>query len=489
MAARWAQLSLTASKAKYRKGFGPLLPDVHHVPYGDVDAIEHDLFPHTAPPEEVAGIFVESVLGEGGYIVPPPEFLRRLRALCDRHGILLVLDEVQSGMGRTGRMFATEHVGVRPDVLVLGKGLASGMPLGAMLARRRFMTWARGSHGSTFAGNPVCIAAALATLDLLEEGLIENAARVEARLKERLQRGLASQKIVEEVRGVGLMIGVEFATPELATAVANLLFRRGLIVLEAGTKAIRISPPLIISPEQADTAADLFIRACRRGRRRNGRLSTVGRELTRGYEHHRLASAVDQLPPCMPKGGYVHFASSQYQRNGHGFQVRQQHADHGDAQWPRAPSHQQACDASSHDDPGAFGPPRVVAGKAAKLDHACQPAASVTGQCGQNPVRFTRNQRRLEDGHGNQQRRIKRRICQRVQSCTKLRFSLKPASQETIQPFREDQRDRQDAKPNRLSDQGQHDQAGRANHPQAGDQIRRRQPGLGKGNVLAQIAG
>ncbi len=254
-------LSLT-SKAKYRKGFGPLLPDVHHVPFGDVDAIEHELFPYTAPPEEVAAIFVEPVLGEGGYIVPPPEFLPRLRELCDRHGILLVFDEVQSGMGRTGRMFAAEHMGVAPDVLVLGKGLASGMPLGAMSARRRFMTWPRGSHGSTFAGNPVCIAAALATLDVLEESLTENAAHVGARLQQRLQRDLASQKVVEEVRGLGLMIGVEFTTPEIAADVANLLFRRGLIVLEAGKKAIRLSPPLLITAEQADIAADMFVQAC-----------------------------------------------------------------------------------------------------------------------------------------------------------------------------------------------------------------------------------
>lgn len=254
-------LSLT-SKAKYRKGFGPLLPDVHHVPYGDIDAIEQDLFPYTAPPEEVAAIFVEPVLGEGGYIVPPPEFLPRLRALCDRHGILLVLDEVQSGMGRTGRMFATEHFGVRPDIMVLGKGLASGMPLGAMMAQRRFMTWPRGSHGSTFAGNPVCIAAALATLDLLEESLMRNATQVGARLKDQLQQGLAGHQDVEEVRGVGLMIGVEFSSAEFASAVANLLFRRGLIVLEAGKKAIRMSPPLVITAGQADTAADMFVRAC-----------------------------------------------------------------------------------------------------------------------------------------------------------------------------------------------------------------------------------
>jgi 4-aminobutyrate aminotransferase len=254
-------LSLT-SKAKYRKGFGPLLPDVHHVAYGDAGAIERELFPYSAPPEEVAAIFVEPILGEGGYIVPPAEFLQHLREICDRHGILLVFDEVQSGMGRTGRMFAAEHTGVRPDILVLGKGLASGMPLGAMMARRRIMTWPRGSHGSTFAGNPVCIAAALATLDLLEEGLIENAGQVGARLKQRLQQALAGHKAVEEVRGIGLMIGVDFSRADISAAVANLLFTRGLLVLEAGKKAIRISPPLVITAEQADIVADVFVQAC-----------------------------------------------------------------------------------------------------------------------------------------------------------------------------------------------------------------------------------
>jgi 4-aminobutyrate aminotransferase len=255
-------LSLTASKSKYRKGFGPLLPGVHHATYGDAASVERDLFPHTVAPEDVAAIVVEPVLGEGGYIVPPRDFLARLRAICDAHGILLVFDEVQTGMGRTGRMFASEHFGVVPDVIVLAKGIASGMPLGAMMARRDVMTWPAGSHGSTIAGNPVSIAAALATIDLLERGLVDNAARVGDFLQTRLRAALAGNTDVEEVRGLGLMIGVELRTPELADAVAMTCFRRGLLVLECGRKAIRFSPPLTLTEAQAAAAAEVFARAC-----------------------------------------------------------------------------------------------------------------------------------------------------------------------------------------------------------------------------------
>ena len=255
-------LSLTASKSKYRKGFGPLLPGVHHATFGAADSIERELFAHTVAPEDVAAIVVEPVQGEGGYIVPPPDFLPRLRAICDAHGILLVFDEVQTGMGRTGRMFAAEHTGVVPDVIVLAKGIASGMPLGAMMAKKAVMTWPAGSHGSTIAGNPVCIAAAMATIELLENGLIDNAARVGAFLKDRLAAALAGNPAVDEVRGVGLMIGVELRTPALAAAVAQLCFRRGLLVLECGRKAIRFAPPLILTEEQATAAVDVFARAC-----------------------------------------------------------------------------------------------------------------------------------------------------------------------------------------------------------------------------------
>jgi 4-aminobutyrate aminotransferase len=258
----YGSLSLTASKAKYRKGFGPLLPGVFHATYGSADSVE-ELFTTVTAPEDVAAIVVEPVLGEGGYIVPPPDFLPRLRALCDQHGILLIFDEVQTGMGRTGKMFAAQHSGVVPDVLLLAKGIASGMPLGAMMAPRERMTWPPGSHGSTIAGNPVAIAAGLATIDLLERGLVDNSARVGASLKGLLQTTLAGQKRVTDVRGVGLMIGVELETPELAEAVANLCFERGLLVLECGKKAIRLSPPLILTEEQARATADVFAGACR----------------------------------------------------------------------------------------------------------------------------------------------------------------------------------------------------------------------------------
>jgi 4-aminobutyrate aminotransferase len=256
-------LSLTASKTKYRKGFGPLTPGVHHVNYGDAESIERDLFPHTVPASEVAAIVVEPILGEGGYIVPKKEFLVRLRELCDQHGILLVFDEVQSGMGRTGKMFAAEHFGVRPDIITLAKGLSSGMPLGAMMARKEVMTWTGGTHGSTCGGNPVCIAAALATVELLETALCENSTRVGAFLKDRLTQNLMGKHGVIDVRGLGLMIGVEFDSAKKSSAVANLCYQRGLLVLECGTKAIRLSPPLVITQEQAATAADVFIAACK----------------------------------------------------------------------------------------------------------------------------------------------------------------------------------------------------------------------------------
>jgi 4-aminobutyrate aminotransferase len=253
-------LSLTASKAKYRRGFGPFLPGVFHATYGDLDSVV-ELFSTVAPAEDVAAIVVEPVLGEGGYIVPPADFLPGLRALCDLHGIMLVFDEVQSGMGRTGKMFAAEHTGVVPDILLVAKGIASGMPLGALMAPREIMTWPAGSHGSTIAGNPVAIAAGLATIDLLEGGLLANSARVGQRLQKMLRDKLAGVPSVTEVRGVGLMIGVELESHELAEAVAQLCFRRGLLVLECGKKAIRFSPPLILTEAQAAVTADVFAKA------------------------------------------------------------------------------------------------------------------------------------------------------------------------------------------------------------------------------------
>jgi 4-aminobutyrate aminotransferase len=255
-------LSLTASKSKYRRRFGPLLPGVYHATYGDAASVE-ELFTTVTAPDDVAAIVVEPVLGEGGYLVPPPEFLRKLRDIADRHGILLVFDEVQSGMGRTGKMFAAEHTGIVPDIVLVAKGIASGMPLGAMIAKKQIMTWPAGSHGSTIAGNPVAIAAGLATIELLEKELIANSARVGNALKTALKQKLARETIVTDIRGVGLMIGVELATPELAGAVAQLCFKRGLLLLECGKKAIRFSPPLIITEAQATVAADVFATACR----------------------------------------------------------------------------------------------------------------------------------------------------------------------------------------------------------------------------------
>jgi 4-aminobutyrate aminotransferase len=259
----YGALSLTASKAKYRKHFGPFLPGVYHGEWGNLESVERDLFHHLVAPDDVAAIVVEPVLGEGGYLLPPPDFLPGLRRICDAHGILLVFDEVQSGMGRTGAMFAAEHFGVAPDVVLLAKGLASGMPLGAMMARAAFMTWPPGSHGSTCAGNPVCCAAALATLDLLEGGgLVANSAARGDSLRRKLTARLGPAAGVTDVRGVGLMVGVELDTHARATAVAELCFRRGLLVLECGQKAIRLSPPLIVTEEQVGTMVDVFSTAC-----------------------------------------------------------------------------------------------------------------------------------------------------------------------------------------------------------------------------------
>jgi 4-aminobutyrate aminotransferase len=259
----YGALSLTASKAKYRKHFGPFLPGVYHGEWGNLESVERDLFGHLVAPDDVAAIVVEPVLGEGGYLLPPPDFLPGLRRICDAHGIILVFDEVQSGMGRTGAMFAAEHFGVAPDVVLLAKGLASGMPLGAMMARAELMTWPPGSHGSTCAGNPVCCAAALATLDLLDGGgLVANSAARGDTLRRRLTARLGPAAGVTDVRGLGLMIGVELDTHARATAVAELCFRRGLVVLECGQKAIRLSPPLIVTEAQVSTIVDVFSAAC-----------------------------------------------------------------------------------------------------------------------------------------------------------------------------------------------------------------------------------
>ena len=219
---------------------------------------------HIAPPGEIAAIFVEPVQGEGGYIVPPQKFIDELQALARRHKILLVFDEIQSGMGRTGKMFAAEHFHATPDILALAKGIASGLPLSATVARAEIMNWTPGSHASTFGGNPVSIAASLATIELLEEELIENAARIGGYLKNRLRDWPNRFPIVGDVRGLGLMIGFELVydqrtkqrAPELRDRLEVLAFHRGLLILGCGQNTIRLCPPLVITKDQADWAVD-----------------------------------------------------------------------------------------------------------------------------------------------------------------------------------------------------------------------------------------
>ncbi len=263
-------LSLTASKASQRRRFAPLLSSVFHAPFPSpargvttdesISRID-ELFATVAPPESVAAVFVEPIQGEGGYLVPPDDFLPRLRELTKTHGILLVADEVQSGMGRTGRLLAVEHTDVEPDIVCLAKGIASGLPLGAFIARAEQMSWPPGSHGSTFGGNPVACAAGLATLDLLEEGLIDNAARVGAVLQDGLREIAAGHQDVTDVRGRGLMLALELKTPELANRLVQSAFERGLLLLTAGNRAVRISPPLVLTADEAATGLDIIASA------------------------------------------------------------------------------------------------------------------------------------------------------------------------------------------------------------------------------------
>jgi 4-aminobutyrate aminotransferase len=245
----YGSLSLTASKSVQRGGFGPFLPEVYHAPYGDADFIEQRLFARRLDPRDVAAVFVEPIQGEGGYIVPPAGFLAKLRALCDKHGILLVMDEVQSGIGRTGKMFACEHENIVPDILLTAKGLASGMPLGAIIARADIMKWQPGAHGSTFGGNPVCCAAALATLDLVEGGLMENARRMGDHLTAESKKLAQRHPVITDVRGRGLMMGIELNDPALVKRVVLGAFQKGVLLLGAGKSAIRFAPPLTIDEE------------------------------------------------------------------------------------------------------------------------------------------------------------------------------------------------------------------------------------------------
>jgi len=262
----YGSVSLTASKAKYHAGFGPLLPGVFHAPFGTVDDLrwfDEVLFERLAPATEVAAAIVEPIQGEGGYIVPEDGFLEGLRELCDRHGILLIADEIQSGAGRTGRMWAVQHWGVEPDIVLTAKGIASGLPLGGLIARADLLEgWERGAHGSTFGGNPVACAAALATIELLEGGLVENARlRGDQALAALLQTADAHAGLIREVRGRGLMIGVEFDTPEHAEEVQWAAFQRGLLVLECGRSAVRLSPPLTVSEAEMSMGLRLLAEA------------------------------------------------------------------------------------------------------------------------------------------------------------------------------------------------------------------------------------
>ncbi|MDP3719862.1 MAG: acetyl ornithine aminotransferase family protein [Acidobacteriota bacterium] len=279
-------LALTSSKAIQRRGFGPMQAGTFHAPYATcyrcpvglrpetcqaecLGFLEHQVLVHLISPDEVAGVLVEPIQGEGGYVVPAPQFHERLRALTKKHGILLIADEVQSGMGRTGKMFAMEHFGVEPDMITAAKGVASGLPLGVTTARAEVMDWPPGSHASTFGGNPVSCAAAMATITLLKDSLIKNAAEVGAFMMDRLKEVQQKHAIIGEVRGRGLMIGIELVkdrvTKERAVAerdqVVDACFARGLLVLGAGKNAIRLSPPLVLTKAQATTAIDILDQA------------------------------------------------------------------------------------------------------------------------------------------------------------------------------------------------------------------------------------
>jgi 4-aminobutyrate aminotransferase len=261
----YGSVTLTASNAKYHEGFAPLLPGVLHAPFGADDTdhyIEKVIFKRLVKPNEIAAIVVEPIQGEGGYVIPPDGWLRYLKDLADTHGIMFVADEIQSGMGRTGAMWAVDHWDITPDILLAGKGLASGMPLGAIIVREDLMTWPTGAHGSTYGGNPVSCAAALATIQLIRDELMSNAADVGGVLIARLKALAERQPLIREVRGLGMMIGIEFADAATADAVEIACFNRGLLTLRAGDSTIRMSPPLVLNPEQAAAGLRIFEEAC-----------------------------------------------------------------------------------------------------------------------------------------------------------------------------------------------------------------------------------
>ncbi len=280
-------VTFTASKAKYHGGFYPLMNGVTHAPYPNpyhpvlerrkgedygetaVRYIEEEILNQVLPPKDVAGILVETIQGEGGYIVPPDGFYPALRKLCDKHGILMILDEVQCGMGRTGKWWAIEHFGVEPDMITAAKGIASGMPLGACIARKSVMDWEIGTHGNTYGGNPISCAASLATIDLIEKEYLQNAAEVGQHTMDALEEIQARHPSIGEVRGKGLMIGVEFvkdretkeAAKEVSDRVVELGFERGLLMLSCGKSVIRIAPPLCITKKEVDDGLQIFEQA------------------------------------------------------------------------------------------------------------------------------------------------------------------------------------------------------------------------------------
>ena len=276
-------MSLTASKPVQRKGYGPMVPEVLHTHYAYcyrcpvnrtpdsckvecLNLLTEDYFHHTVDPSEVAAVIVEPIQGEGGFIPPHPDFLPRLQQICRQNGILLIADEVQCGMGRTGRMFALEHYGIDPDMIILAKGIASGMPISAVIARDDVMKWNDGGHGSTFGGNPLSCAAALATLRLLQDGLVDNAGKVGARLIEKLKGLQAKHPVIGDVRGKGLMVGIEIVrdpqtrtpAPDIRHRAIEMAFERGLLTLPCGASTIRLSPPLVARDADVDKAVSIL---------------------------------------------------------------------------------------------------------------------------------------------------------------------------------------------------------------------------------------
>ena len=257
-------LTLTNSKAKYHAHFGPLAPGFLHVPFGSegLDELEERIIARTIPGDEIAAFVVEPVQGEGGYVVPDKDFFPRLKQIADKYCIAIVVDEVQSGVGRTGKMWAIEHFGIEPDIVATAKGLGSGMPIGAVIAKEHWMRWKPGSHGSTFGGNPVAAAAAIATLEVIrDEKLMENAVARGKEAVDGLRAALKGNSLVTDIRGIGLMIGVDFVDADAAADVEVEAFKRGLLVLTCGDRGVRMSPPLVVNAEEIKTAVRIFAEA------------------------------------------------------------------------------------------------------------------------------------------------------------------------------------------------------------------------------------